>query len=128
MELYLYSSMPSWRGQQNLYFCFLLCVAAVIVFLLLLAFFEFYADWYRKSPVCHFSPQSSVFNLMRALFIPFSVLQYMTDTDLYLNFRGTCFVHLHGFYFISTFKMGASVSSSSLVPMQKYTVSYLRTL
>jgi Na+/serine symporter len=52
---------------------FLLCVGAVIVFLLLLlAFFEFYADCCRKSPVYHFFPQSSIFNLLRALFIPCS--------------------------------------------------------
>jgi hypothetical protein len=75
-----------------------------------------YADWYRKSQVCHFFSQSqvchffpqsqvchffpqsstSVFNLLRALFIPCNVLQYVADTDWYLYFRGTCSVHHHG--------------------------------
>ena len=48
---------------------FLLCVDAVIVLLLLLTFFEFNADRHRKSPVCHFFLQSSIFNLLRALVI-----------------------------------------------------------
>jgi len=87
---------PNGMDSETCMYFFLLCVGAVIVFLLLLAFFEFCVDCCRKSPVYHFFQQSSIFTLLRALFIPCSDLQYVADPDWYLNFRETCSVHLHG--------------------------------
>ena len=107
-------------------FFFLLCVDAVIVFLLLLTFFEFYAYWYRKFPVCHFFPQSSIFNLLRALFIlcPTVCGRHRLVPEIQRNLLCPS----SWFCLFSTFKMGASVSSSSLIPMQKRLMSYPRTL